>query len=60
MKRLLTMTEVAELFQVHVNTIRNWTKEGKLKCVRTPGNHRRYNQEYIKKLIQGNNDDKDL
>ena len=57
MKKLLTMTEVAEIFQVHVNTIRNWTNEGKLKCIRTPGKHRRYRQEDIEAILKGDNDE---
>ena len=32
---------------VHVNTLRNWANEGKVKTIRTPGNHRLYAVESL-------------
>lgn len=34
---------------VHVNTLRNWANEGKVKTIRTPGNHRLYAVESLVK-----------
>jgi excisionase family DNA binding protein len=38
-----TVSQAAVHFGVHPQTIRRWTKEGKLTCHRTLGNHRRIN-----------------
>jgi putative resolvase len=42
MDRLITIGELADLKAVSVDTIRRWEREGKIKSVRTDGNHRRY------------------
>ena len=39
---LLTPTEVAELFDVHVETVIRWDKKGILRSIRTPGGRRRF------------------
>ena len=38
----LTPKQAAEYFSVHVNTLRQWDKSGKIKTERTPGGDRRY------------------
>jgi len=38
----LTPKEAAEYFSVHVHTLRQWDKSGKIKSERTPGGNRRY------------------
>lgn len=43
----LTPTQVAEKFKVSPITVRQWSSSGKLKCVTTPGGHRRYSPEDI-------------
>ena len=49
---MLSIGEVAMLFGVCIQTIRRWDKSGKLKsATRTMGNHRRYNQDIIKSII---------
>ncbi len=36
------VSEVAHIFGVHTNTVRNWCIEAKLPCERTIGNQRRF------------------
>ena len=50
--RLLTRTEVAELFHVDPSTITRWAEAGKLPVVKTLGGHRRYAAEVVLELIQ--------
>ncbi len=38
----LTSLEVADLLGFNVSSVINWSKQGRLKCFRTPGNHRRF------------------
>jgi putative resolvase len=38
----LNPKDASELFNVTVRTLFNWEKTGKIKCIRTDGNHRRY------------------
>jgi excisionase family DNA binding protein len=50
--RLLTRTEVAEIFQVAPSTVTRWAEEGKLPSVKTLGGHRRYEAKAVMELIQ--------
>jgi len=51
--KLLTIKEVADLFNVHVETLRRWDKEGKLKAVRIGKlGHRKYKKSDIDKLLK--------
>jgi excisionase family DNA binding protein len=50
--RLLTRTEVAEIFQVSPSTVTRWAEEGKLPSVKTLGGHRRYAAKAVMELIQ--------
>ena len=38
----MTTSQKASAMKVHPQTIRRWTKTGKLDCTRTIGNHRRF------------------
>jgi excisionase family DNA binding protein len=40
--KLLTIAEVAHLLAVNPKTVGRWEKDGVLTCLRTPGNHRRF------------------
>ena len=40
--RWLTNKEACQIFGVSGNTLRRWEQNGKVKCKRTSGNHRRY------------------
>jgi excisionase family DNA binding protein len=49
----LTIMQVAELLQVHPNTLRNWDKNGQLKAVRIGVRKiRRYKKSDILKLLE--------
>jgi excisionase family DNA binding protein len=42
MSNLVTVSEAAELLGVSTRTIRRWESEGRIKAIRTEGNHRRF------------------
>ena len=42
---LFTTNDVANMLQVDKSTVKRWTDEGKLKCFRTPGGHRKFRAE---------------
>ena len=42
---LFTTKDVAQMLQVDKSSIKRWTDEGKLKCFRTPGGHRKFRAE---------------
>jgi excisionase family DNA binding protein len=42
MKTLLSTRDVADLMKVTETTIKRWSADGLLPCVKTPGGHRRY------------------
>lgn len=48
--RLLTRSEVAEIFQVSPSTITRWAEAGKLPVVKTLGGHRRYAANVVLEL----------
>lgn len=47
---LMMPIEVAKLFRVNVRTVARWERQGKLKCIRTLGNHRRFKREEVMAL----------
>jgi DNA (cytosine-5)-methyltransferase 1 len=52
-KALLTINEVAKIFNVHPATIRRWDNEGKLKAVRIgERGHRKYKKDDIETLLK--------
>lgn len=51
-KRLLTRTEVAQIFGVSPATVTRWGESGKLPSVKTLGGHRRYEAEVVMRLAQ--------
>ncbi|MHA1910991.1 MAG: helix-turn-helix domain-containing protein, partial [Candidatus Kariarchaeaceae archaeon] len=48
-----SVSEAGLLLGVHSETIRRWDKRGKIKCIRTVGNHRRIHKDEIKRIIEG-------
>lgn len=49
--RLLRTREVARLFQVSERTVAEWARLGRIPAVRTPGGHRLYPAEHIRRLL---------
>ncbi|HEU4521892.1 MAG TPA: helix-turn-helix domain-containing protein, partial [Thermoanaerobaculia bacterium] len=47
---LFTSAEAARVFRVGVSSIKRWTDEGELESVRTPGGHRRYTAEALRRF----------
>jgi len=44
---LFNTNEVASMLRVDKSTIKRWTDEGKLKCFRTPGGHRKFRADDV-------------
>jgi len=51
-KRLLTRSDVAEIFQVSPSTITRWADKGILPAVKTLGGHRRYETKVVQQLFE--------
>lgn len=50
-ERLLTPGEVAELFRVDPKTVTRWAAAGKIRSFRTPGGHRRFYPDDIRRML---------
>ena len=48
---LLSISEASQLLGVSEGALRQWTDEGKIKAFITPGGHRRYAREGLKKFM---------
>lgn len=48
--RLLTSSDVAALLGVSTGTVKRWSDDGKIECVRTAGRHRRYTLEAVERF----------
>ena len=55
--RLLRTREVAQLFQVSERTVAEWARKGRIPSVRTPGGHRLYPADEVRKLLSASEDD---
>lgn len=51
--KYLTTVEFAEELGISIKTVQEWTKTGKLKSIRTKGNHRRIPKSEIDKILNG-------
>lgn len=49
--RLLRTREVAQLFQVSERTVAEWARRGRIPSVRTPGGHRLYPADDVRRLL---------
>ena len=50
-QKLFTVREVAEVLGVSQVTIRTWDRMGKIRTIRTPGNHRRIPEGELNRLL---------
>ena len=50
--KLLTPSEVAELFRVDAKTVTRWAVGGRIGSVLTPGGHRRYRESEVRELLE--------
>jgi excisionase family DNA binding protein len=48
---LLKISEVAELFRVHHNTVRNWIAAKALPCINTPGGGLRVRRSHVAAIV---------
>jgi len=57
---MLTISEVARLLNVHINTVRRWSNQGALKSYRIGSRgDRRFRQEDIDRFLEQGNKDKE-
>lgn len=47
-------SEAANILGVNVSTIKRWTDDGKLKCIKTAGGHRKFAISHLAEFIQEN------
>ncbi len=52
-KAFYRIDEVADIFDVHQNTVRNWIEEKKLTAIKLPGGHIRVAHGAIFRIIGG-------
>jgi excisionase family DNA binding protein len=50
--RLLRIGAVARLLNVSVETMRRWTREGKITAIRTPGGEHRYHLSDVQAILE--------
>ena len=50
----LSIGEAAKEFNISINTLRNWEKDGRITCYRTEGNHRRYDRKELSHIFEKN------
>ena len=48
----LRTSEVAQLFRVSERAVTDWARRGRLPAIKTPGGHRRYPTEAVKRLLE--------
>lgn len=51
-EQFLSTDDVAKVLHVGKSTIKRWTDEGKLKCFRTPGGHRKFKATNVEEFIK--------
>ena len=49
---LLSSSEAARLLGVHSASLKRWSDQGRISCVRTPGGHRRFLREDVERLAR--------
>ena len=51
---LLNSLEAAKILGVNVSSIKRWTDEGKLECIRTAGGHRKFLMDHLSAFLKMN------
>ncbi len=46
--------EAAKILGVNVSTIKRWTEEGRLSCIKTAGGHRKFLMEHLAAFLETN------
>jgi len=54
--RYFTSEEVSNILGVHVSSVKRWTNQGKLECIRTAGGHRKFLFSHIADFLSRNED----
>jgi len=49
---MLNINDASKFINVSKSSLRRWEKEGKIKPLRTPGGHRRYDERELLKIIK--------
>ena len=50
--RWLTLSQAAQALGVHPSTLRRWADEGEIRCMRTPGGHRRFLESNLQAFLR--------
>lgn len=53
--QMFNSQEAAKILGVNVSTIKRWTEEGKLECVKTAGGHRKFLMHHLSGFLKQNN-----
>ncbi|MBS3750922.1 MAG: helix-turn-helix domain-containing protein [Anaerolineales bacterium] len=54
----LRLSEAADYLGVHFTTLRRWTDEGEVPCIRTPGGRRRFNKSALDAFLKNSHQEK--
>jgi excisionase family DNA binding protein len=54
---LMTRQDVAARFRVHVRTVDEWARQGRLKTIHTPGGQRRFRPEDVDRFTDEQEDE---
>ncbi|MBN2013254.1 helix-turn-helix domain-containing protein [candidate division KSB1 bacterium] len=52
--QLFNSVDAAKILGVNVSTIKRWTDEGKLPCIKTAGGHRKFQMEHLAQFLEQN------
>lgn len=56
-EKLMRTRDVAQLCGVNPRTVTLWAKQGRLRCLRTAGGHRRYPEDAVRAVLEGRTQD---
>ena len=52
--RYLNSKQVADIIGVNISTLKRWTENGTLECVKTVGGHRKFTMNHIRDYYKNN------